>query len=94
MVRTGILEAWDLQGRAVSEPADPDSVGKLSVGECSQGQLLRGPRGHHLVAGTVLAGIRWWSDPKRPMMRSPQRPWPPEVILEGPALDLRVGDGN
>lgn len=29
-------------------------VGKLSVGECSQGKLPRGSSGHHLVADTVL----------------------------------------
>lgn len=32
-------------------------------------------------------------DPKRPMMRSPQRPWPPEVILEDQAPEVRVGVG-
>lgn len=26
-------------------------------------------------------------------MRSPQRPWPPEVILEDQALEVRVGMG-
>lgn len=45
----------------------------------------------------TLAGIRLNAlthcDPKRPMMRSPQRPWAPEVILEDQAAEVRMGVG-
>lgn len=46
----------------------------------------------------TLAGIKTYAlthcDPRRPMMRSPQRPWPPEVILEDQAPEVRVGVGG
>lgn len=76
----------------------------LRVGKCSQGWLPGGSGGRHLVADTcrnqtVADTCRNQTyalthcDPRRPMTRSPQRPWPPEVILKDQAPEVRVGVG-
>lgn len=79
VVRAGSPEVVDLEGWAGSEPADSDKWRKglgssLWVSAVRVGFLEEAQEGRqYLGADTVLVGIGWLSDPRRPMMRFPLR---------------------